>query len=372
MIGEMMGGAFHLYSSFLLAVRRSLALCLSLSFSLRSRARAGTTGAVLGAEMGAMGLGMGSIVATVRNAHNTRARRARARARDLLPLHLSLSAAPPIPSHAQEAILLGCGCRGMCSCRGGMGMGMGMGGALLAASLLSCGCRGSCGCGRYVGMGYGGSYGGGYGGGVTVIQQGPTYVQQPRPLMMQPQYGAPPPPPPSPGYYGAPSPYGAPAARPLSAHAFFGCLANVTEAVRALAPRGSVPVAPSTFQCDPAPGVRKGAIVFFQTAGGGAHGKLGAAEGSALALPPGAAVTLALFGAFSDATAYARSRCAGHVFDVPVVGLGDPAPGCAAQRGMYVLVEGGANGIALVAAAPEGAAVRIDLTGRVQLMDRCG
>jgi hypothetical protein len=39
---------------------------------------------------------------------------------------------------------------------------------------------------------------------------------------------------------------------------------------------------------------------------------------------------------------------------------------------MYVLVEGGANGITLVAAAPEGATVRVNLSGRVQPMDRFG
>lgn len=258
---------------------------------------------------------------------------------------------------------MGCGCYGSCHCGhgGGLGGGVGLLGlGLLAGGLAGGGFGGRGGYGGGFGGGYGNGYGGGYGGGynqppVVIMQQpAPMYAPPQAPQQFaQPSY--------APAYAPPPSP-----PRFLTAFGFYGACADVTAAVRAQAARGAVFVSPASLQADPAPGRKRGAIVIYSAAG--VRGQTGAPDGGTLHVPPGAAIHIALFGAFSDVSSAVRSRASGLVFDVPASGFGDPAPGAA--KSLFVLVEGGANSIAVVFACADGASLRVDVQGGAAPFDR--
>lgn len=212
---------------------------------------------------------------------------------------------------------------------------------------MACGrCRDRCGCG------YGGQrFGCGCLGACTCGGAGRTLVIQ-QPLVYAPKH--------APGASTYPPPASAYPPRPLTIFGFWGQLADVTLRARQLAAAGQPLLAANpTFACDPSPSHPKGLCVIY-AAGGGAHAQAGAPGGSALVLPPGTHVTLALYGAFADVSRPLQALARPPEFEVAVaagaLGGADPTPG--AQKTLFVLVGGGARGELLVVER-EGGVARI-------------
>ena len=131
-----------------------------------------------------------------------------------------------------------------------------------------------------------------------------------------------------------------------------------------------MPATNQAFQCDPAPGHRKGLVVIFDN--GMQHMQQGVPEGAALQLQPGFPVTLALYGEFSDVSPVVQQYARGAVFDVPADNhslRGDPCPGI--QKQLCVMIGGGRNGLNEVVFAREGSVLEVRLGGRVHAHDQC-